>query len=78
MSNIKSINIVDEAEEISSRIGLYIPPSRLAVLMKTATKALNTLTSITEFDVTYKEIKLMLDMIGKTVATASCEERKEI
>lgn len=71
MSNINSVNIVDEAEEISSRIGVYIPPTRLSILMKTATKALNMLTSTTEFDVTYKEIELMLDMIEKAVKTAT-------
>lgn len=71
MSDIKSVSIADEAKEVSERIGAYIPPARLSVLMKTATKALNILTSITEFDVTYKEIELMLDTIEKAVKTAT-------
>ena len=62
-----------EAEEIAARTGRYIPPYRLANLMKTAQRITD---SIVRADVamTYEEIQLVLGVVLDAVGKAIGEE----
>ena len=62
-----------EAEEIASRTGRYIPPYRLASLMRTAQKITD---AVIKADVcmTYEEILIVLEIVSCAVRSATGKE----
>ena len=64
-----------EADEIASRTGRYIPPYRLANLMKTAQRITD---QIVKADVamTYDEIQMVLGVVQDAVGKATGRDAK--
>lgn len=62
-----------EADEIASRTGRYIPPYRLANLMKTAHRIVD-LISRSDIAMTYDEIQLVLGTVQGAVGKAIGKE----
>lgn len=62
-----------EADEIVNRTGRYIPPYRLANLMKTAQRIADLLTRA-DVAVTYAECMLILDIVRSAICGAIGEE----
>ncbi len=62
-----------EAEEIQGRTGFYIPPYRMASLMKTAQKIMDLLTK-SDVAMSYQEIRIILDIVRGAVNGATGEE----
>lgn len=67
--------IKHEAEEIASRTGRYIPPYRLASLMKTAQRIID-LTVRSDVAMTYDEIQLVLGIVQGAVGKAIGSDAK--
>jgi len=65
-----SENIKREAEEITGRLGYYIPPYRLASLMKTAQKITDLLTK-SDVCVSYAEFQIILATVKGAIDTAT-------
>ena len=65
--------IKHEADEIASRTGRYIPPYRLANLMKTAQRITDLLVR-SDIAMTYNEIQLVLDVDQSAVGKAIGKE----
>ncbi|MBQ2785837.1 MAG: hypothetical protein IJF02_04990 [Oscillospiraceae bacterium] len=61
--------IKHEADEIASRTGRYIPPYRLANLMKTAQRITDLLVR-SDIAMTYDEIQLVLGVVQGAVGKA--------
>ncbi len=61
--------IKHEADEIASRTGRYIPPYRLANLMKTAQRITDLLVR-SDIAMTYDEIQLVLGVVQGAVCKA--------
>lgn len=61
--------IRQEAEEITSRTGRFIPPYRLANLMKTAQR-ITDLISRSDIAMTYDECQIVLDIVQTAVCKA--------
>ncbi len=62
-----------EADEIASRTGRYIPPYRLANLMKTAQRILDLVTR-SDVAMTYDEVQLVLGIVQGAVGKAIGKE----
>ena len=62
--------IKHEANEIASRTGRYIPPYRMANLMKTAQKVTDLLARA-DIAMTYEEIRLVLGIVQGAVCKAT-------
>lgn len=62
-----------EAEEITKRTGYFIPPYRLAELMKTASKVTNLITSV--YFVNYAEAMFILHVVEDAVKEAIGEDK---
>ena len=58
-----------EADEIASRTGRYIPPYRLANLMKTAQRITDLIVR-SDVAMTYEEIQLALSIVDGAIAKA--------
>lgn len=58
-----------EADEITSRTGRYIPPYRLANLMKTAQLITNQIVK-SDIAMTYEEIQIVLGIVQGAVCRA--------
>ena len=58
-----------EADEITSRTGRYIPPYRLANLMKTAQMITNQIVK-SDVAMTYEEIQIVLGIVSGAVGRA--------
>lgn len=58
-----------EADEITSRTGRYIPPYRLANLMKTAQLITNQIVK-SDIAMTYEEIQIVLGIVQGAVGIA--------
>ena len=65
--------IKHEAAEITSRTGRYIPPYRLANLMKTAQRITDLITR-SDIAMTYEEIQLVLGIVQGAVGRAIGKE----
>lgn len=61
--------IKHEAEEITSRTGRYIPPYRLANLMKTSQRITDLIVR-SDVAMTYDEIQLVLDIVQGAIGRA--------
>ena len=59
-----------EADEIASRTGRYIPPYRLANLMKTSQRIFDLVVK-SDIAMTYEEIQLVLGMVQGAVSRAT-------
>lgn len=74
------MNTVDyirrEADEIASRTGRYIPPYRLANLMKTAQRITDQIIR-SDVAMTYEEIQLVLGVVLDAVGKAIGEENNK-
>lgn len=62
-----------EADEITSRTGRYIPPYRLANLMKTAQLITNQIVK-SDIAMTYEEIQIVLGIVQGAVGRAIGKE----
>ena len=62
-----------EAEEISQRTGRYIPPYRLASLMRTAQKITDTIIKA-DVCMTYEETLIVLEIVSGAVRSATGKE----
>ena len=62
-----------EADEITSRTGRYIPPYRLANLMKTAQLIMNQIVK-SDIAMTYEEIQIVLGIVQGAVGRAIGKE----
>lgn len=62
-----------ECEEITQRTGRYIPPYRMANLMKTAQKVTELLTK-TDVCVTYEECQIILEIVSGAIKSATRKE----
>ena len=62
--------IKHEADEIASRTGRYIPPYRMANLMKTAQKVTDLLARA-DIAMTYEEIQMVLGIVQGAVCKAT-------
>ena len=62
-----------EADEITSRTGRYIPPYRLATLMKTAQLITNQIVR-SDIAMTYDEIQIVLSIVQGAVGKAIGKE----
>lgn len=67
---IPSEAIKKEAEDITSRTGRYIPPYRMANLMKSAQKVFDLLVR-TDVCTTYEECEIILDIVKNTIFSAT-------
>jgi hypothetical protein len=65
-----------EADEIASRTGRYIPPYRLANLMKTAQRITDQIIR-SDVAMTYEEIQLVLGVVLDAVGKAIGEENNK-
>ena len=65
--------IKHEADEIASKTGRYIPPYRLANLMKTAQRIVDLLTK-TDVLMTYSECVIILDIVRAAIRGVTGEE----
>lgn len=61
--------IQKEADEIVGRTGRYIPPYRMANLMRTAQKVAELLTK-TDVCTTYEECEIILDIVRNAISNA--------
>lgn len=68
--------IQNEAEEITSRTGRYIPPYRMANLMRTAQKVADLLAK-NDVCTTYQECEIILDIVKNAISSATGLNRKE-
>lgn len=59
-----------ECEEITQRTGRYIPPYRMASLMKTAQKVTDMLTKA-DICMTYEECQIVLDIVACAIRSAT-------
>ncbi|MBO4938873.1 MAG: hypothetical protein J6C98_07740 [Oscillospiraceae bacterium] len=59
-----------ECEEITQRTGRYIPPYRMASLMRTAQKIAELLTK-TDVCITYEECSMVLDIVSGAIRNAT-------
>ena len=66
--------IKHEAEEIAGRTGLYIPPYRMANLMKAAQRIVDLLTKA-DLAMTYRECMLVLDIVRNAIHAITGEGR---
>lgn len=64
-----------EADEITGRTGRYIPPYRMANLMKTAQRVTDLITR-SDIAMTYEEIQLVLDIVQGAVSRAIGRDAK--
>ena len=62
-----------EAEEIASRTGRYIPPYRMASLMRSAQKIFDLLVR-TDVCTTYEESIIVLDIVRGAIRSATGKE----
>lgn len=62
--------IKHEADEIASRTGRYIPPYRMANLMKTAQRVTGLLAQA-DIAMTYEEIQMVLGIVQGAVCKAT-------
>lgn len=62
-----------EAEEIASRTGRYIPPYRMASLMRSAQKIFDLLVR-TDVCTTYEESIIILDIVRGEIRSATGKE----
>ena len=62
--------IKHEADEIASRTGRYIPPYRMANLMKTAQRVTGLLVQA-DIAMTYEEIQMVLGIVQGAVCKAT-------
>jgi len=62
--------IKHEADEIASRTGRYIPPYRMANLMKTAQRITDIMVRA-DIAMTYDEIQIVLDVVKVAVGKAT-------
>ena len=62
-----------ESEEVTDRLGYYIPPYRMASLMKTAQKITDMLARA-DVCMTYTECKIVLDIVGRAIDRATGKE----
>lgn len=62
--------IKNEADEITSRTGRYIPPYRMANLMKTAQRVADLMVRA-DICMTYEEIQMVLDIVKVAVCKAT-------
>ena len=65
------------ADEIASRTGRYIPPYRLASLMKTSQRITDLLVR-SDIAMTYEEIQLVLGIVQNAVGQAIGKESNNI
>ncbi len=65
--------IKHEAEEITGRTGCYIPPYRMAHLMKSAQKISDFLVK-SDISMTYKECEIVLQIVLNTIRTITGKE----
>jgi hypothetical protein len=65
--------IKQEAEEITGRTGCYIPPYRMANLMKSAQKISDFLAKA-DISMTYKECEIVLQIVLNTIRTITGKE----
>lgn len=65
--------IKHEADEIASRTGRYIPPYRMANLMKTAQRVTDLLVKA-DVTMTYDEIQMVLGIVQGAVCKATGKE----
>ena len=66
-----------EADEIASRTGRYIPPYRLANLMKTSQRITDLLVR-SDIAMTYEEIQLVLGIVQNAVGQAIGKESNNL
>jgi len=66
-----------EADEIASRTGRYIPPYRLANLMKTSQRIFDLVVK-SDIAMTYEEIQLVLGIVQNAVGQAIGKESNNI
>lgn len=64
-----------ECEEITQRTGIYIPPYRLANLLRTASKIIDLLTK-TDICMSYHECLITLRIVMNTIREVTGEEEK--
>lgn len=62
--------IKQEAQEIAGRAGLYIPPYRMANLMKAAQRIVDLLTKA-DLAITYRECLLVLDIVRNAIGAVT-------
>lgn len=62
-----------ECEEITQRTGRYIPPIRMASLMRTAQKITDMLTKA-DICMTYEECSIVLDIVSGAIKSATGQE----
>lgn len=65
--------IKHEANEIASRTGRYIPPYRMANLMKTAQRVTDLLVK-TDVAMTYEECVIVLNVVQSAIHTITGKE----
>ncbi len=65
--------IKHEADEIASRTGRYIPPYRMANLMKTAQKVTDLLVKA-DIAMTYEECEIVLNVVRNAIQAATGRE----
>lgn len=66
----------NEREEVTKRIGYYIPPYRVSELMKVAHKIMETMTKST-YCMTFRECRFVLSVVGGAIETANGEKQTE-
>lgn len=59
-----------ECEEITQQTGRYIPPYRMAALMRTAQKVTELLTK-SDVCITYEECSIVLDIVSGAIRSAT-------
>lgn len=64
--------MAEEAAVVTERLGYYVPPWRLAMLMKTACRVLNIITD-SKTQCTYTDCKLILGMVEDSLRRG-CED----
>ena len=62
-----------ECEEITQRTGRYIPPYRMASLMRTAQKIADMLAK-SDICVTYEECTIVLEIVAGAIRSATGQE----
>ena len=62
-----------EAEEIANRTGRYIPPYRMAYLMRSAQKIVDLLVK-TDVCTTYEESIIVLDIVRRAILSVTGKE----
>lgn len=67
--------IKQEAQEIVGKTGLYVPPYRMANLMKTAQLITNLLAKA-DLSMTYKECLIVLDIVRNAVYAITGEDKE--